>query len=76
MRASEHHDRDDDDRPNGYTGRIPAQASSLGGTEDPIAGDIQPGQSFKFTFSVPGQYRYFCVPHEIFGMVGEIEVEQ
>lgn len=38
------------------------------------SGDIQPGRSFTYTFSVPGQYRYFCVPHETFGMVGEIEV--
>ncbi len=38
------------------------------------SGDILPGQSFKYTFEVPGKYRYFCVPHEIFGMVGEIEV--
>lgn len=40
------------------------------------SGDIQPGQSFKYTFTVPGQYRYFCVPHETFGMVGEIEVAE
>ncbi len=38
------------------------------------SGDIQPGQSFKYTFTVAGQYRYFCVPHETFGMVGEVEV--
>lgn len=38
------------------------------------SGDIQPGRSFTYTFGVPGQYRYFCIPHETFGMVGEIEV--
>ncbi len=40
------------------------------------SGDIQPGRSFTYTFSVPGEYRYFCVPHETFGMVGEIEVAE
>ncbi len=40
------------------------------------SGDIQPGQSFRYTFRVPGRYRYFCVPHETFGMIREIEVSE
>ncbi len=40
------------------------------------SGDIQPGQSFKYTFTVPGRYRYFCVPHETFGMLGEVDVAE
>jgi plastocyanin len=38
------------------------------------SGDIPPGGSFARTFVVPGLYRYFCIPHEMQGMVGEIEV--
>ena len=24
---------------------------------------LNPGESFEFTFEVPGEYRYFCRPH-------------
>lgn len=38
------------------------------------SGEIDPGESFSYTFNVPGSYRYFCIPHELAGMVGEVEV--
>ncbi len=28
------------------------------------SGDLEPEATFERTFEVPGQYRYFCVPHE------------
>jgi plastocyanin len=39
------------------------------------SGKIAPGEGYSHTFTVPGLYRYFCIPHEIMGMVGEIVVE-
>lgn len=36
---------------------------------------VQPGESFSKTFDVPGTYRYFCIPHEMQGMLGTAIVE-
>lgn len=36
---------------------------------------VNPGQTFKHTFSVAGDYSYFCIPHESMGMVGKITVK-
>ena len=38
------------------------------------SGDIGPGGSFTWTFTEPGEYRYFCIPHEGAAMVGTIMV--
>jgi plastocyanin len=39
------------------------------------SGSISPGGTFRYTFTVPGEYRYFCIPHEAAGMIGEIVVQ-
>jgi plastocyanin len=44
------------------------------GAEPFNSGDLRPGQVFRHTFTVPGTYRYFCIPHERMGMIGEVEV--
>jgi plastocyanin len=36
---------------------------------------LQPGESFEHTFTVAGDYRYFCIPHVLSGMRGTITVE-
>jgi plastocyanin len=38
------------------------------------SGNIMPGHVYKHTFKVPGRYRYFCMSHELDGMVGEVIV--
>jgi plastocyanin len=38
------------------------------------SGNIQPGSTFQYTFSVAGTYQYFCIPHELAGMVGWVIV--
>lgn len=41
------------------------------------SGDMAPGAEFRHTFTVPGEYRYVCVPHEIAGrMLGVVIVEE
>lgn len=46
------------------------------GAEAFDSGDVEPGRSFERTFDVPGEYHYFCQPHEAAGMTGRITVEE
>ena len=39
------------------------------------SGKVDGGGRYQHTFTVPGTYRYFCQPHELKGMVGEIIVK-
>jgi plastocyanin len=39
------------------------------------SGTIAPGGSYRHTFTVPGTYKYICVPHRAFGMAGEVIVQ-
>lgn len=48
--------------------RIPADA-------EPWNSDyLLPGETFAVTLTVPGVYDYFCIPHELAGMLGRIVV--
>lgn len=38
------------------------------------SGPIAAGASWSRRFDVPGEYQYFCVPHELAGMVGALRV--
>jgi plastocyanin len=38
------------------------------------SGLVSPGGTFSHTFDVPGRYKYFCIPHEMAGMIGEVIV--
>lgn len=39
-------------------------------------GKIDSCETFAHTFEVPGEYPYFCIPHERAGMVGTVVVEE
>jgi len=39
-------------------------------------GKIFTGESYEHTFELPGEYRYFCIPHEYGGMKGTVYVEE
>jgi len=53
---------------------------TLGGAELPAGAkafaspELQPGDSFRQVLTMPGKYRFFCMPHEGIGMTGEINV--
>lgn len=36
---------------------------------------MQPGDTFSHTFTVPGEYKYICIPHVLSGMRATITVE-
>jgi plastocyanin len=39
------------------------------------SGDMRPGEEFVHRFTEPGEYTYFCIPHERVGMVGVVIVK-
>jgi plastocyanin len=39
------------------------------------SGIMQSGATFQHMFTVAGTYKYFCIPHELLGMVGEVVVK-
>lgn len=53
----------------------PSHVALPEGAETFNSGFIQANGSFIRTFEVPGEYRYFCIPHEGAGMVGTLIVE-
>jgi plastocyanin len=53
----------------------PINASDPEGATAWHSGDIAAGESFAIQLIVPGEYRYFCKPHEMMGHVGTIVVE-
>ena len=52
----------------------PGEVSNPPGAKPFDSGFLQPGQSYTYTFTVPGTYKYICAPHETSGMLGEIVV--
>ena len=40
----------------------------------PQDGNVAEGESYEHTFETPGEYEYFCIPHELNGMVGTVTV--
>ncbi len=44
------------------------------GAEAFDSGNLDHDARFRHRFDKPGLYRYFCIPHEATGMVGEVEV--
>ncbi|MGH8272634.1 MAG: cupredoxin domain-containing protein [Gammaproteobacteria bacterium] len=60
---------------------VPKLASKAGdatlpkGAKSFNSGYINPGKSYSHTFTVPGTYHYFCIPHEALGMTGVVIVK-
>jgi plastocyanin len=54
--------------------RDPDNAQLPDGAETWDSGDMEPGDEFSVTLDVPGEYTYFCRPHEVLGQIGTITV--
>lgn len=54
--------------------RDPENAVLPDGAETWDSGDMEPGDEFSITLDVPGEYIYFCRPHEALDMIGTIVV--
>jgi len=46
------------------------------GAEGWDSGLLSEGESFSHTFTVAGEYGYFCIPHILSGMLGTVTVEE
>ncbi len=53
----------------------PADVSLPSGAKPFDSGFMKPDATWEYTFTVPGTYKYTCVPHEKDGMNGEIVVK-
>ncbi|MFB6072547.1 MAG: plastocyanin/azurin family copper-binding protein [Halobacterium sp.] len=40
----------------------------------PDKGSVAKGESYEHTFETKGTYKYYCIPHEMSGMVGYVKV--
>ena len=56
----------------GYESEDAAREAWSNGTR----GALSNGEQFSYTFEIPGEYDYFCIPHESGGMIGKVVVEE
>jgi len=54
----------------------PTDVSSPPGAQPFDSGFMKPGMTFDYTFTVPGTYKYLCLPHEKDGMIGYVVVSK
>ncbi|HWV25404.1 MAG TPA: plastocyanin/azurin family copper-binding protein [Thermomicrobiales bacterium] len=69
------HSATDDESLNPAADVHPEFAQLPDGAEAWSSGILQPGDSWSYTFTVAGDYSYFCIPHALSGMLGTITVE-
>nr|MDP8994571.1 plastocyanin/azurin family copper-binding protein [Pseudomonadota bacterium] len=53
----------------------PANVQLPEGAETIHSGEIEAGRVWQRTFTVPGTYRYVCLPHERQGMIATVIVD-
>ncbi|MEF8851271.1 MAG: plastocyanin/azurin family copper-binding protein [Haloarculaceae archaeon] len=58
------------------TGGFDSQSAAEDGWTGGLEGRLSSGQTFEHTFEVPGDYGYYCIPHEPSGMVGTVTVTE
>lgn len=60
---------------NSSVAQDPKDVSLPAGAKPFDSGFMPPGAKWSYTFTVPGTYKYLCLPHEKDHMVGVIEVK-
>jgi plastocyanin len=56
------------------SGGFDSEDAAIGGW--PNQGNVRAGETYEHTFDTPGEYGYYCIPHEAAGMVGTIVVTE
>ncbi len=54
--------------------QVASHVSLPEGAKEFDSGLMAPGGTYSQTFTVPGTYKYICIPHERDGMIGEVDV--
>lgn len=66
----------EDEIPDGATyfasGGFNSQSAATDGYPD--KGNLKESESYEFTFETKGTYKYYCIPHEMNGMIGYVKV--
>ena len=57
------------------SGGYESEAAAREAWSSGAGGALSNGEQFTHTFEIPGEYEYFCIPHESGGMVGTVIVE-
>lgn len=57
------------------TGAFATQREAVVAWSRSMGGAISTGETFEHTFDVAGRHPYYCIPHELGGMLGDIIVE-
>ncbi|MFT4920913.1 MAG: plastocyanin [Haloarculaceae archaeon] len=56
------------------SGGFDSQQAAVDGYESDQSGNVPKGESYEYTFETKGEYKYYCIPHEMNGMVGFVKV--
>jgi plastocyanin len=56
------------------SGGFDAQSAAVDGYKNGQEGNVPGGESYEHTFETTGTYEYYCIPHEMNGMVGTVKV--
>ncbi len=56
------------------SGGFDSQQAAVDGYNNDNEGNVPKGESYEYTFETKGTYKYYCVPHEMNGMVGYVKV--
>lgn len=58
------------------SGGFESQAEAVDAWEHDLGGGFDTRETYEHTFEVPGTYSYYCIPHEVGGMVGTVRVSE
>jgi len=56
------------------SGGFDSEQAAKDGYSSEQAGNVPGGESYEHTFETTGTYKYYCIPHELNGMVGYVKV--
>jgi plastocyanin len=56
------------------SGGFDSQDAAVDGYQSDTEGNVEAGESYEYTFETTGTYEYYCIPHEMNGMVGFVKV--
>ena len=56
------------------SGGYDSQDAAVDGYESEQGGNIESGETWEYTFETTGTYEYYCIPHEMNGMIGHVKV--